>query len=386
MCCFLSIFLTASPVHITYEKKIPSHTHQLIEENFHFSMHTFSNLVYRRFYFINRLTEIINLFRTIEKKSDKFKLEKEKFCCSLSCDDFTINHELISSSMNQIKRVKNLHPLFLVWNDFIHYKSLHDQLLVDDFTKQVFIVSRSLLQEKNYSITKDQYINASTEDLLDLIDIYVDSFKNKYNLGTIKSKQTKMRVADLKPHANINEVINRFYCIKRLNKVWNYLNYLNFSQKDILFEYTTLHNQLELNKKYIFSNETVISCIKIMQQTNSISPLIELSANINEYKDLHEITFIKEYLILLYTTISSINTNNDLHITTKKNDLLSVDDVDLEKILNAIDMIAQELPPLLEKFEFNSDMPWNKWLKKYWWAPVTITIVMTIKMYLILKK
>jgi hypothetical protein len=45
-------------------------------------------------------------------------------------------------------------------------------------------------------------------------------------------------------------------------------------------------------------------------------------------------------------------------------------------------MLMTELPPLLEKYEFNSKMTWQNWLKKYWWVPPIFGIWFGLKILL----
>src|SRR5690606_2731541 len=56
-----------------------------------------------------------------------------------------------------------------------------------------------------------------------------------------------------------------------------------------------------------------------------------------------------------------------------------IDRLPLSEILHTIDMLTDELPASLEKYEFNSTMSWKIWLKKYWWIPPVITFWFGLK-------
>jgi len=77
----------------------------------------------------------------------------------------------------------------------------------------------------------------------------------------------------------------------------------------------------------------------------------------------------------LYKLILLRKCKEDSHILMKTalNNLLEISEkinqLPIAEILNTIDMLAKELPPFLEKYEFHSKITWKAWLKKYWWVP-----------------
>ena len=62
----------------------------------------------------------------------------------------------------------------MVWDDFITYKSIDDQLLVEEFTKEIFIISRNILYSTLSTQQKellDKRFILSAYQLLDVIDM-----------------------------------------------------------------------------------------------------------------------------------------------------------------------------------------------------------------------
>lgn len=59
-----------------------------------------------------------------------------------------------------------------------------------------------------------------------------------------------------------------------------------------------------------------------------------------------------------------------------------IDQLPISEILNTIDMLVNELPAFLEKYEFNSAMTWKIWLKRYWWIPPVVIVWFGLKILL----
>jgi len=60
----------------------------------------------------------------------------------------------------------------------------------------------------------------------------------------------------------------------------------------------------------------------------------------------------------------------------------AIDRLPIAEILNTIDMLVNELPAFLEKYEFNSSISWKKWLTRYWWIPPVVIIWFGLKILL----
>lgn len=129
------------------------------------SSHKLANLVFRRYYFIHRLDTTMSVISDVQKRASNqaFKgipIEKLVDFSDLS----TFEHTDIKKSIEAIKKQKNLLPLFMVWHNFKNYKSIEDQLFIEEFTKAVLIISVNLLI--NTSSSKKIRMSIDTHDFL----------------------------------------------------------------------------------------------------------------------------------------------------------------------------------------------------------------------------
>lgn len=126
-----------------------------------------------------------------------------------------------------------------------------------------------------------------------------------------------------------------------------------------------------------FFHQTIKTCIKKMERTQSLNPIIFLLHNINNHH-IDDTRFMYELFMLIFTVHKQILLYEcqECNYSFKKTTLETILEVS-EKInqlpiaglLNAIDMLITELPPVLEKYEIYSNMTWRDWFKKYWWVP-----------------
>ena len=57
-----------------------------------------------------------------------------------------------------------------------------------------------------------------------------------------------------------------------------------------------------------------------------------------------------------------------------------------DQIIEAIELLTAELPPFLEQYEFNTNIPWKQWLTKYWWVPPLGVAIFGIRIAMIFFK
>jgi hypothetical protein len=177
---------------------------------------------------------------------------------------------------------------------------------------------------------------------------------------------------------NQTNIFTRFYYLKSLSKANNLLAYLDKHHYDYHPCVCFQQDNCVCIDSTLFFHPTIISCIQEMMKTTSLKPALQLSQNISNYTTLHDELYIRELCLLIFTihkqilldtckenpqALKTVTLNTILEISEKINQL------PIAEVLNAIDMLVTELPPLLEKYEFNSKIPWKEWLKKYWWVP-----------------
>jgi hypothetical protein len=375
-----------------------------IEETFDFSPNCFANYVYRRYYFIHRLERIMGLFQEINRS---MQLNASSVSVHMNeCphppfnpetifnfqNSFPFKHNKIKESIHNMEHEHNLKPLFLVWDEFITYKSVEDQLFVEEFTKEIFVISRNILICTGICArhlpSPRSTIGLAADQLLDVIDMYVDQFlehKPEYNSANLETSLDPIRMPDLHQSVHIDDVALRYYHIQRLGVVFWLLNQIRAKAIPIQFSYSSTPDGVLIDSKHQFKHEYIVSCIKVMEQTNSVEPLMGLMQGVQKYKYIDDELFAREYLTLLLVTLQHLELRSpEIRLPAKASSI--TDDLPLERILDALDLIAQELPALLEKYEFHSEYTWKEWLKKYWWAPAMIAGTITFKILMMLKK
>ena len=112
------------------------------------SEHTF--LVYRRYYFVARLKKTINLLAHMYQEVSNMQAllaGRTIDIADILPDEqlYQFKHQLIRSSIKQMRQTRNLKPLFMVWDSFAAYKSLYDELFVEEFSKEIFIITRNTI-------------------------------------------------------------------------------------------------------------------------------------------------------------------------------------------------------------------------------------------------
>ena len=127
-----------------------------------------------------------------------------------------------------------------------------------------------------------------------------------------------------------------------------------------------------------FFHYKITSCIKKMRLTQSLKPIVLLLQEVKNHFYDQDVLFFRELFLLVFTIHKQIIVRGceEKHYLLKKTTLDTIimvseriNQLPIAEILNAIDMLITELPPLLEKYEFNSKLSWKNWLKKYWWVP-----------------
>lgn len=396
----VAIFFLILPITVQTQQQEAT---SLIQNEYHITTKHFTNYVYRRFYFINRLHKTMTLFFTLDKNLHP-KNRSLNYEILFNFDLLPFQHNKIKNSILDMQKKRSLKPLFMIWTDFVNYQSIDDQLLVEEFTKEILVVSRNLIissqtipnqEKKTYFSEFFKTIALPPCALLDIIDNYVSLFLH-YNPSLAQlvqwiphfiDEKKYTRIIDLKPFVHVDEVIERFYHIQRLNKPLVMLEKANTFPIYIRMNYITKSPFLEIHNIASFSHPNIISCMKVMNQTKTLEPLIELWQDIEQYKHIHDTLLMREFLILVYAMYIDLHSQLCAHQKNNRAIILleTIESLPLEEILQAIDILSKELPSLLDKYELKSDMSWKEWFKKYWWAPPLVTIAIGCKILIAMK-
>ena len=192
-----------------------------------------------------------------------------------------------------------------------------------------------------------------------------------------------------------NDIVMRCYYIKRLTPSCYFLSFLNKQQYNYKPCNIIKHNKSIQIDSILFSHHKINTCINNMLFYNSLRPLLSLLNEIKDYRYLHDQQLMYELLLLIFTVHKQILLHEceESELSLKAitfNDIIAISNkisqLPIAEILNAIDMLVTELPPFLEKYEFNSKISWKAWVKKYWWVPPVFGAWFTLKILLSLQR
>ena len=194
---------------------------QLLQEEHGLDGSQFCNYVYRRYYFVKRLHNTMLLFLDVEDRIKKKSYKNKQLECLFNFTECNTFRDMrIQRSIDIMKQKRSLKPLFMIWDDFTGYKSIKDQIFVEEFTKEVFIISRNMLitlaAHDEFVVAPPVRLNASAEQLLNDIRYYDSDALCPLPSGTVAKMHAKDRAVDLHTFAHIDDVMMRFYIIKRL--------------------------------------------------------------------------------------------------------------------------------------------------------------------------
>ena len=362
----------------------PENLQELLKKEHGLNGDQFCNYVYRRYYFVKRLHNTMLLFLDVEDRINKNSYKTVQLDSLFDfAETIAFQDVRIQRSVDVMQQKRSLKPLFMIWEDFTGYKSIKDQIFVEEFTKEVFIISRNMLitlaAHDEFVVVPPIRINPSTEQLLNDIDTITDIIRS-LSFGAAHLQETdKLREVDLHTFAHIDEVMMRYYVVKRLKNACTQLGELEYCPP-----------VAKKNCTIVWHHPHIISYMHIMEQAQSIQPLIELWDDVLQYKYVQDDLFMHEFAQLVLCTYADILAYYQQKHSPASKDAIStalqlyqlIDKLPLNEILDVIDILTHDLPPLLEKYEFDSDISWRAWLRKYWWAPPTILATIIVQVLL----
>ncbi|HLE76639.1 MAG TPA: hypothetical protein VI521_02570 [Candidatus Babeliales bacterium] len=302
----------------------------------------FCEQFHQRSYFILRLEQIIHSIQRHHIAPFPFQFNHEKF-----------NNATILRCIQKIETTQSLQPFYTMWKDVKRYKYLEDQSFALDITKLLFSIQHTL-----YTQTKQNKEPISFD-----IDLYLKD-SNYTEATTIRQ-----------------------YHVERLSDIFSLLKTIKCSQKS-LFEEEHKDCDCTFITHHDFSNKSIRDCIAHIETQKSLDPLFELYEEFTHFKLIQDELFLREFTSLTFIVARNIFINNLKTPPTplqkrRKSHIAHIyenlDKIPIEEILEAIDLLNKELPEILEKFEFNSDLSWKAWLKKYWWLPPTVGVIMALR-------
>jgi hypothetical protein len=324
---------------------------ELIKNEYSVSALTFTNLIFHRYYYIKRLEGVVKILL-------KFTTQ--------------------NSPKTAAKTSLLLKPLPMVWEDFIAYKEVCDPHLIDDFTKEIFMLSQTVLHNP---------LNESYTSML-------QSLLSKKNSDLSKSlfKEQAILLNDFKPFIEVDKVISRFYFIKRLEPIMAKISTLNIHSllhlgcTDVPSENDPCLQHLTIQK------EPIITMIRHIYKTNHFGPLFSFWNGISRYKYIQDEEICSEFarfiIHLIHSTATHQAPTRCKEIFIEGKGLLPLDhlnEMPLEDILNLLDILVEELPVFLKENEIGTDTNWKEWIKKYWLIAPLRAVILGVSVYMMYK-
>ncbi len=296
----------------------------------------FCELVHERRYFLLRLEKIISILKQSQRKAQEISITFN--------ESSTFKNRDITQVMRSIETKKSLVPLFNCWNDIINYKNIKDERYIKEFTKLTLLVTKKLCHANQRTLFPTQ----PTEVALNLNGSYTEAI-------TVRS-----------------------YYVNRIKKPLLLLSKIKCIKEDIFEKVEHPAYCCVFETKIPFKHRATKKCIAKMEKESCLSPLLALFEEFKSYKFIQDKQFTKEFLLLVFSTYKNLLTNNashrKLHINKSTLEAIAhlyenLESLPLENILEAIDLLTEELPQLLEHYNEFSALHWKERLKKYWWIP-----------------
>lgn len=177
------------------------------------------------------------------------------------------------------------------------------------------------------------------------------------------------------------EIIKGYYYIKRMTPALKLLE--DLETKGILnlkFLYKMNEKEIVIEELVFFqqnSKELILSVV----QNNSINPLEDIWEDFLRYRYIDNEKLLKEigcfFVFILKRAAENFKCNS-----VKKIKLQDLQYMSLEEVLDILDILIDELPAFIEKYELDSEMEWGHWLRKYWLLAPIAFIALILKIYL----
>ena len=303
---------------------------------------SFCERYHQRSYLILRLRQAAYLLKKHNPKAFHYKINPSNY-----------RNSHIQATIKKIEQELSLQPFFTLWNKLAEYKHLEESNYASEFTHLLLEIQK---------LVKEPLVQFSS--------------KSHAPLTLTGTTYTEVITA-------------RNYYSKRLKKTIALLSKIKCSQQDLFDPLAdTTDCDCVFIHDHLFSSPPITRCVSEIEREKTLQPLLQLTKNF--YKYIQQQRFLREFIFLIFIATRNIIMNNAIKkkITLKKSiqeDInyiyRNLDAVTVEEILEVIDILTEELPALLEQYNFYSTKTWRAWLKKYWWAPPLIGTVLGLRIY-----
>jgi hypothetical protein len=339
-------------------------------------------LVYRRYYFIARLDRTIKLLAKFsqEAKAVASPLRTRHVIDELmhTPEMHQFNHVLIKDSVASMNQLRSLKPLFMVWDAFKSYKSLKDDLFVEDFSKEIFIITRTIAQhlhdeESIKSIPMDLNIVCRCDAISRLTE-YIELCMQG-TLMRLPLPERASDVSDLALNIHTDEVAFRYYALRRLHEAAQLMLSADPElQKSLHEAATAATNRSEQHKA-------------LRQRTFK-----QLWDDCQQYKFIDDSTFLHAFAVRLSLMLHAYHQQETpesaapirkLNYAQLMQIYQQINKMPIEEILTGIDFLVTNASAISNSYQ-KSGLSFTQWIKEYWWAPpmmIATVIFQCVKFY-----
>ena len=294
--------------------------------------------IHRQKYLTMRLKRSIGLLRL---------MPSQKTRTLLHMDPAEFRHPAIMDTVTAIQKQHSLDPLFESWESLVGFQHVDDPLFAREFTELIFAIQRQLVQRSGESETKGLPSMSGIDALLNLEGVtYTEAMATRY------------------------------YYVKRIEKSTNLLKKIRCNRQ--LFFEKDGDGRFVATRFHAFEHPEVQHCIEQMDHHNSLTPLIWLSDSFAKMKCLHDEQFLKEFLLLHLAAQHNIGVHSSGTKGALREETIqeittiyraNFNKLPIEKILEGINMLGEELPPMIEQYELNNpNLTWKQVWQKHKWS------------------
>ena len=364
----------------------------------------FCESYHRRRYFVWRIEKVIELFMSFEQNKGRINFGR-----IITADDYSrFFHPRIKKMVRNIQKQKSLKSLFRIWEDIKWYRSLDDTELMQGFGKATLVILANIFFQvsKRKDILKkveNMYHHALLLSPLAQLD-YVQQFAlcieaalmgNTCSLDKIclcqnvdtqlfEGKNAKNSMIykqwQLNGVSYTEAITYRRYCCKRLSCAIQLLAQLSTKRTLLHSCFSTYHFYIGEEKKLPFKQKRIIDCVQQIKEQKTVIPVLRLWLEVRECRCIDDPVFSREFSFLLLLVFNNIlmhvsrgRGTNKISTQQVVQTYQQLESLPLEEMLNTIDLLSAELPKLIEQYEINTKISWQKWIEKYWWRfPVEV--------------
>ncbi len=185
---------------------------------------------------------------------------------------------------------------------------------------------------------------------------------------------------------SLEDTLKRFYIIQRIDPFIHVITKIKsefWIFPTPFFDYDKVHYD-----GVLFSNEYILSLIDVLKKEQSIVPILHTWAELKRYKYLHDSEMVKEFMQLIFI-VTRYSLKHQCTVVLE-DDLFAknvyfldaIEKLSLDQILDILDVLVEDLPAFIQRYELNSSMTWKQWLDKYWLVGPLAGTAFLIKVYI----